>query len=192
MVDMERWTSLGGVEIPVNLVLVVDDEPEHAQFLKQTLEQRHIAVRIAKDGGQAAANFSMHKPDFVILDLVLPGESGFEICERIKANDEGVPVLVVTAIDMDDSRELAQRVGADGYLVKPVTPEQLMQAIRDIAERVWQATHLHDRKSDAGERIRFHCGCGKRFKVSASHRGKSLTCPQCGEPLVVPKQSTPA
>ncbi len=191
MVDIQRWGSLGDIEIPINLVLVIDDEPDCAGFVKNVLEQQHISVRIAKDGGQAQATFSMHKPDFVILDLMLPGESGYEICERIKNADESVPVLVLSAIDMDDSRELALRVGADGYLLKPVSPEELMLKVRELAETVWERTHLGTRKH-AGERIRFHCGCGKKFKVSSSHRGKSLTCPQCGEPLIVPKQSTPA
>ncbi|MDX1966639.1 MAG: response regulator [Planctomycetaceae bacterium] len=189
MVDVQRWSSLGVVEVPINLVLVIDDEAEAATFVKQSLEEEHISVRVARDGGQAHASFTMHKPDFVILDLMLPGESGFEICERIKKLDEGVPILVLSAIDMEDSRELAARVGADGYLLKPVTARELVKTVRDLAEQVWQRTHLEERKIDH-ERIRFNCGCGKKFKVSASHKGKSMTCPQCGEPLIVPKHST--
>jgi two-component system, OmpR family, response regulator len=188
MVDANRWASLGSVEIPVNLVLLVEDDPEPAALVKQALERNHVTVRIAKDGGQAQASFTMHRPDLVILDLILPGESGFEICERLKHVDETVPVLVLSAIDMDDSRELAARVGADGYLCKPVAPEQLLTSIKEVAEQVWQRTHLGKLESDA-ERIRFNCHCGKKFKVSASHRGKNMTCPQCGEPLVVPKRS---
>jgi two-component system OmpR family response regulator len=188
MAAPERWANLGSVEVPVNLVLVVEDDPDAAQFVKAALEAKHIGVRIAKDGGQAQASFQMHKPDFIILDVMLPGESGFEICERIKNQDENVPVLFLSAIDMEDARELAQRVGADGYLSKPVTAAELIDKVREIAETVWHRQHYGDAEHDH-ERIRFTCGCGKRFKVSASHRGKSLTCPQCGEPLVVPKRS---
>ncbi len=191
MVDVQRWSSMGVVEIPINLVLVIDDEADAATFVKQSLEDQHISVRVARDGGQAHASFTMHKPDFVILDLMLPGESGFEICERLKKLDEGVPILVLSAIDMEDSRELAARVGADGYLLKPVSAEHLVKTVRDLAERVWQRTHLEERKTDH-ERIRFNCGCGKKLKVSALHKGKSMTCPHCGEPLIVPKHSTTA
>lgn len=191
MADQQRWSSLGNVEVPVKLVLVVEDDPADAAAVREMLEAVRIDVRVVKDGGQAQATFTMHKPDFVILDLMLPGESGFEICDRLKHADDSVPVLVLTAIDLDDSRELARRVGADGYLCKPVVPEDLLAEIRRIAEVVWERTHLKQPPAEF-ERIRFVCICGKKFKVSPQHRGKSLTCPQCGEPLIVPKQSTMA
>jgi DNA-binding response OmpR family regulator len=170
----------------VNLILLVEDEPDLAQSLKSLLEAQRYTVRIAKDGGQAQAMFVMHKPDFVILDLILPGESGFEICERLKQTDDGVPVLILSAIDMNDARELAHRVGADAYLTKPFEPQQLLTTIPELAEEVWQKVQ-HNRGYD-NTRVRFNCRCGKRFKVSAAHRGKSLTCPKCGEPLTVPKR----
>jgi DNA-binding response OmpR family regulator len=106
----------------------------------------------------------------------------------MKHHDQNLPVLFLTAIDMDDARDLATRIGADGYLTKPVDAETLVDHVRDIAETIWRRTHLEDSEHDH-DRIRFTCTCGKRFKVSAAHRGKSLTCPQCGEPLVVPKRS---
>jgi two-component system phosphate regulon response regulator OmpR len=127
----------------------------------------------------------MRKPDFVIVDLILPGESGFEVCERMKQSDKTVPVLVLSAIDMEDSRELAARVGADEYLTKPCPPQQLLEAISKVAEKVWARTH-GAASSDEG-RVRFNCRCGKRFKVSSAHRGKTLTCPDCGEPVQVPR-----
>lgn len=167
-------------------ILLVEDETESAAFLKTLLEKHGFAVTVAKDGGQAHASFSMRKPDFVILDLILPGESGFEICERIKQTEESVPVLVLTAIDMPDARDLAVRVGADGYMTKPYDPDELLESIREIAETVWQRTHTAQPKETG--RIRFSCRCGKKFKVSPSHRGKSLTCPRCGEPVTVPRR----
>jgi len=188
MVAPDRFSNLGSVEVPVNLVLVVEDNPEDAQFIKSALESRKMSVRIAKDAGQAQTTMQMHQPDFIILDVILPGESGFEICERIKNREEKLPVLFYTAIDMDDARDLAVRVGADGYLTKPASAEELVAKVQEIAETVWRRDHLGEADPDS-ERIRFTCTCGKRFKVSSSHRGKSLTCPQCGEPLTVPKRS---
>jgi DNA-binding response OmpR family regulator len=188
MVAPERWTGLGSVEIPVNLVLVVEDDPQDAQFIKDALEAKHIGVRVAKDGGQAHSLYQLHKPDFIILDAILPGESGFEICEKLKYHDQSIPVLFLTAIDLDEARDLAARVGADGYLTKPVSADALVAQVREIAEESWRRQHLDPAEEDH-ERVHFSCTCGKRFKVSASHRGKSMTCPQCGEPLVVPKRS---
>lgn len=183
--SVDTWGVVDKISVPVNLALVVEDDPAEADKIKRALEKHHVSVRLAKDGGQAQATFSMHKPDFVILDLILPGESGFEICERFKAADVAVPILVVTEMDRTDSRELAKRVGADGYLTKPFNADKLIDQVREIAERVWKLHH-GEPESDA-TRIRFVCACGKKFKVSASRRGKRLNCPQCGEPLTIPQ-----
>jgi DNA-binding response OmpR family regulator len=169
-------------------ILLVEDDPDTAAFVKEFLERHGHRVVIAKDGGQAHSAFVMHKPDFVILDLILPGESGFEICERMKQAEEGTPILILSAIDMPDARNLARRVGADGYLTKPFDPDELLDNIAAIAELVWERMHLKN-PAGSGERIRFHCRCGKKFKVSVTHKGKTLTCPECGEPLIVPAHS---
>lgn len=180
--------SSGELNMPgavAHQILVVEDDAACAASIRQILEAHRYRVTVAKDGGQAHSSFAMHRPDFVILDLILPGESGFEICERIKQLDEAVPVLILSAIEMPDARALAERVGADGYLTKPFNPEELLESIGTIAQTVWERTHLsHPRET---RRIRFSCRCGKRLKVSPVHRGRTLTCPDCGEPLIVPR-----
>lgn len=167
-----------------NFILVVEDDEEEAAFLKEFLEKHKYRITIAKDGGQAQATFVMRKPDFVLLDLILPGESGFEVCLRMKQANSTIPVLILTAIDLPESRALADRVGADGYLTKPFDPDELLRKIQDVALRNWEKTHTEQAKEE--KRIRFSCRCGKRFKVSPVHRGKTLSCPECGEPVMVP------
>jgi DNA-binding response OmpR family regulator len=166
-------------------ILVVEDEPETAASLKTLLEQNGYRVAIAKDGGQAQSTFVMFKPDFVILDLILPGESGFEICERMKQTNETIPVVMLSAIDLQEARVLADKVGADGYLTKPCEPAVLLDTIKAVAEEMWVRTHSGIPREE--RRIRFNCRCGKKFKVKPVHRGKTLTCPECGEPLLVPR-----
>lgn len=173
-------------DVIVARVLLVEDEADTAQFLKTLLEAKGFQVAVAKDGGQAHGSFVMRKPDLVILDLILPGESGFEVCDRIKRTDPNVPVLVLSAIDMEDARDLAKRVGADGYMTKPFDPEELLTKMTEVAREVWVRSHAEKPVSEDG-RIRFTCRCGKKFKVSPVHRGKSLTCPECGEPVTVPR-----
>ncbi|MFN0196882.1 MAG: PleD family two-component system response regulator [Planctomycetaceae bacterium] len=168
-----------------HLILVVEDDADSAQFLKELLEKNQYKVMLAKDGGQAKSSFIMHKPDVVILDIILPGESGFEICERMKQEDESIPVLFLSVIDMPDARNLAERVGANGFFTKPFDPDELLTAIPEIAQKVWEKNHLSDSKQE--HRIRFNCKCGKKFKVSPVHRGRTLTCPGCGETVVVPR-----
>lgn len=183
--DAERWASLAEVAVPINLVLIVEDDADSAQVIKILLERQRFKVLIAKDGGQAQATFVMQRPDFVILDLMLPGESGFEICERLKHTDDSVPVLILSAIDSPESHELATKVGADGYLTKPYNPDVLIATMRAVANTAWERTHLPQQPDPT--RVRFVCTCGKKFKVSSTHRGKNLTCPQCGEPVAVPR-----
>jgi two-component system, OmpR family, response regulator len=190
IVEDNRWQNLGWVEVPVKSLLVVDDDPAAIALIRRVFEADQTSVRVAKDGGQAQSAFVMHRPDFVIVEALIPGESGFEICERLKHTDDAIPVLMYTAIDMDDARDLAARVGADGYLCKPAAADELRRVVKELAEQVWRRHHLQEPRSGDQERIRFSCSCGKKFKVSATHRGKSMTCPHCGEPLTVPKHST--
>lgn len=184
MLDDRSAIPLGNA--PVHQILLVEDDAASAQFLKRFLEQHGFEVTWAKDGGQAHSALVMRRPDFVILDLILPGESGFEICERIKAREPSLPVLVVTGIELEDSRDLALRVGADGYVTKPYDPELLLSMVTGVAEEVWKKTHQIEAPKEMGY-VRFHCRCGKKFKVNEMHRGKTMTCPECAEILMVPR-----
>ena len=166
-------------------ILLVENDPASADSLKALLELNGHRVQVAKDGGQAHSAFHMRRPDFVITDLILPGENGFELIDRMKRSDDSVPVLVLSSIMLEDARSLTERLGADGYLTKPAVPENLLSEIKEISQRVWKKTHHGGQKEE--KRIRFNCRCGKKFKVSPVHRGRTLTCPDCGEPLVVPR-----
>ena len=166
-------------------ILLIEDDAASADSLKTLLELHGYRVQVARDGGQAHSAFHMRRPDFVITDLILPGENGFELIDRMKRSDESVPVLVLSAVSLEDARALTERLGADGYLTKPAVPDELLAEIKEIAQRVWQRTHHGGQKEE--KRIRFNCRCGKKFKVSPVHRGRTLTCPDCGEPLIVPR-----
>ena len=168
-------------------ILIVEDKPETCDHLKALLERNGFAVRVARDGGQAHSTFAMYKPDIVLLDLILPGESGFEICERLKAHRDTVPVLVLSIIDLESSRNLAAKAGADGYLSKPIREAELLESIASISKAAFRRAH-RDKSKDEGT-IRFGCRCGKRFKVSIKRQGKMMTCTNCGDPLTVPRQA---
>ncbi len=172
----------------VHRILVVEDDPDTAAFLKTLLEREKYEVPIAKDGGQAHSMFVMTKPDFVILDLILPGsETGWEVCERLKTLERFLPVLILTAIELEDSKALAAKVGADAYMTKPFDPDELLVQIKQTAQEVWLRSRAESASAVDNKPVRFACRCGKRFKVSPQHRGKTLTCPNCGEPVLVPR-----
>lgn len=184
MLEQNRGNVPGGAL--VHHVLVVENDSASAQFLKSFLERQGFDVTCAKDGGQAHSAIVMRRPDFIIMELILPGETGFEICERIKSRERSLPVLILTSIELEDARDLALRVGADGYVTKPYDPDLLVSMIKGVADEVWKKTHLVDPPKDHGY-VRFHCRCGKKLKVNDVHRGKTMTCPECGEVLLVPR-----
>ena len=125
----------------VGSILLVEDQPDLADYLRQLLELDEYEVAIARDGGQFQSLFARSRPDLVVLDLMLPGESGFEICGRLKAADPTVPVIILTAIDRDDARDLARRVGADAYLTKPYDYRVLRNMLEETAATVYRQTH---------------------------------------------------
>jgi two-component system, OmpR family, response regulator len=174
-------------DLIVHRVLIVEDDRHEAEALQALLASKRFAPEIARDGGQAHSSFVMRMPDAVLLDLILPnGVTGFEVCERMKRENRNVPVIIVTAIDRDDSRDLALRCGADAYVTKPYDPEALIAAMLEAAEKVWRRSHS-DSDAPSPDKVRFPCPrCGKKLKVSVSHRGKTLNCPGCAAPALVP------
>jgi DNA-binding response OmpR family regulator/DNA-directed RNA polymerase subunit RPC12/RpoP len=181
-------TERTATDLIVHRILVVEDDRHEAEFLQTFLASKRFSVEIARDAGQAHSSYTMHLPDAVLLDVILPNDvSGFEVCERMKRENRNIPIIMLTAIDRDDARDLAHRVGADAYVTKPYDPDALVQVIVDAAEKVWRRFHLEPDEG-SGEKVRFLCGdCGKKLKVSSSHRGKTLNCPRCGSTVMVPR-----
>lgn len=184
----EDFKHISSIRADVHHILVVEDDKDQAAAIKELLEANGHRVTTAKDGGQAHSAFQMRQPDFVLLDIILPGESGFEVCEHMKQINDSIPIMMLTAIDMDDSRSLAERIGADGYMTKPYDPEKLMEEIYSIAERNWRRTHnITTAEADDGM-VRFNCSsCESKIKVKAVHRGRHMTCPKCMTSVMVPR-----
>jgi len=113
-------------------VLVVDDNPDARAALAALLEDNGYRVVQAADGTEAVRLARSQTPDCIILDLMMPGMSGFRVCEDLRANPhlERVPIVVLTARKDQRDRSYARTVGADEFLTKPVRPAALLAAIR--------------------------------------------------------------
>lgn len=118
-------------------ILIIEDEERLAQSLKVGLEKSGYAVDYVLDGeaGQRRIEVAHEDYDLVVLDLMLPKKNGFEVCRDIRAKGFTLPVLVLTARDLTDDKVLALNSGADDYLVKPFSFEELLARIRALLRR---------------------------------------------------------
>ncbi|HEY2589337.1 MAG TPA: response regulator [Tepidisphaeraceae bacterium] len=112
-------------------VLVVEDDRELNELVGAYLALAGFAYRSAPDGATALAQVGQRAPAAVVLDLMLPDISGFEVCTRLRADGPAcrVPVIILTALDSADSREHGRQCGATEYLTKPFDPDLLIQTL---------------------------------------------------------------
>lgn len=119
-------------------ILVVDDEREIARCIELELIQEGYEVSVAWDGLAALVQARQRKPDLIMLDLVLPGLDGLEVCRRLRAGDPPAPdplVLIVTARDSIPDRVAGLKAGADDYLTKPFSIEELLARVEALLRR---------------------------------------------------------
>ena len=116
-------------------ILVVEDEPEAAAVLAKGLCEHSFAVDIAYDGHAALEQFSINDYDLVILDVLLPGINGLEVCRRLRHDGASAPILMLTARGEPDQRVQGLDVGADDYLPKPYHFPELLARLRALLRR---------------------------------------------------------
>jgi two-component system, OmpR family, alkaline phosphatase synthesis response regulator PhoP len=118
----------------VKKIAVVDDEPQIVKVLKAYLEKAGYQVMTASDGRAALATIQHEKPDFIILDLNLPGMDGLEICKAVR-RESNVPILMLTARVEEADRLIGLELGADDYVVKPFSPREVVARVKTIFRR---------------------------------------------------------
>jgi two-component system response regulator RegX3 len=116
-------------------VLVVDDDPGILEVVAYSLTSEGFEVETARDGATALEQAMEDTHDLVILDLMLPGLSGTEVCRRLRAERRTVPILMLTAKDGELDRVLGLELGADDYVTKPFSQAELLSRVRAIFRR---------------------------------------------------------
>lgn len=115
-------------------VLIVDDEPIVREVVERYLRQDGFQVETAADGDEALRRFAAARPDLVVLDLMLPGPDGLEVCRRMRA-DSNVPIIMLTARGDETDTIIGLGVGADDYVSKPFSPRELVARIKAVLRR---------------------------------------------------------
>ena len=115
-------------------ILVVDDEPNIVRSLTYVLNKEGYDVSTAEDGVQAMTMIRGSKPNLMILDVMMPNKSGYEVCQEVKSDAElrDIHVVMLTAKGRDSDREIELALGADEYITKPFSPMQVVSRVKEI------------------------------------------------------------
>jgi two-component system, OmpR family, alkaline phosphatase synthesis response regulator PhoP len=119
------------------IILVIDDEKDLTELVSYNLKKEGFVVRCARDGESGLAAAAGDRPDLVIVDLMLPGIDGFEVCRRLRSDSKtaGVPIIMLTAKSEESDRIVGLELGADDYVTKPFSPRELAARIKAVLRR---------------------------------------------------------
>ena len=118
-------------------ILIVEDDPDIRELLRFNLEKAGYTLFLAKDGEKALTLARKHSPDIILLDLMLPGVDGLEVCRTLKKDPElqRIPIIMVTAKGEEMDRVVGLELGADDYVVKPFSLREVVLRIRKVLDR---------------------------------------------------------
>jgi len=113
------------------VILIVDDEPNIRLLVKSILSDEYAVIE-AGNGNEAYNIVNKEKIDLVLLDIMMPEADGYTVCNAIKNNTQtsSIPVIMVSGLGFDLNKQLAEKIGADGYVTKPFNPEELLTMVR--------------------------------------------------------------
>ncbi len=129
-------------------ILVVEDEPMVAEVVQRYLRRDGHEVQVVRDGNAALETFDRFQPDLIVLDVMLPGIDGFEVCRRVRARSQ-TPVIMLTARGEEIDKLVGLGLGADDYVTKPFSPRELAARVKAMLRRAAQHPQVE------GELLRF-------------------------------------
>jgi twitching motility two-component system response regulator PilH len=118
--------------MPIHKILLVDDSKTELHVLSELLTKKGFQVRTAENGEEALRRLQEEKPDLILMDVVMPGQNGFQLTRAITRDPAfaSVPVIICTSKNQETDRVWGMRQGARDYVVKPVNPEELLSKIK--------------------------------------------------------------
>ena len=124
------------MDIPKSHILLADDEKAITDYLKPILERAGFEVTVTRDGISTLDQVASQSPDVIVLDVIMPGMDGREVCRRLRASGTWTPVIILTQVSTTTDKILSLEEGADDYLCKPFDPQELIARIRVLLRRV--------------------------------------------------------
>jgi DNA-binding response OmpR family regulator len=127
--------------MPRTTLLVIEDDPDIVEVVRYNLEREGFRVLVCSDGERGLSDAARTQPDLIVLDLMLPGLDGLEVCRRLRAQEptRGIPLLMLTAKGEESDVVVGLEMGADDYLTKPFSPRELVARVRALLRRAQRA-----------------------------------------------------
>jgi DNA-binding response OmpR family regulator len=129
-------------------ILIVEDEVGISSFLQTSLEREGFSVKIAPSGEDAINQVDKQPPDLILLDLMLPGMDGLEVCQEIRKRKDYIPIIILTAKNEEIDKIIGLEVGADDYITKPFSSRELVARVKAVFRLVRRAD-----TDDSGDRL---------------------------------------
>ena len=129
-------------------VLIAENEKQTLNLLGEILRKEGFDVLEAENGEEAFALYEKDSPDFVCLDVMMPGMSGIDVCKKIRQNDAITPIIFISAKDEAIDKILGLEMGADDYIIKPFNIHEVLTRIRTVARRCLQVKAVEDNQDD--------------------------------------------
>ena len=129
-----------------NTILIADDEEKICQVVRKYLEKENFNVIECSNGLDAIKEFKKGHPDLVVLDIMMPGADGWEVCRELRKTSD-VPIIMLTAREDEIDRILGLEMGADDYVVKPFSPRELVARVKAVLRRVANKESPKDRRT---------------------------------------------
>jgi two-component system cell cycle response regulator len=126
--------TAAGVDLAAGKVLIVDDNQQNLELIQAYMESLPCRIEVAGDGAEAMASIAREQPDLVLLDVMMPRMSGFEVCQKLKGNPStrDIVIIMVTALHEVSDMERAVECGCDDFVSKPVNKVELLARVRGL------------------------------------------------------------
>jgi len=120
--------------MPIRRIMIVDDSPTERYFLNELLVKNGFVVTAVESAEEAVARLQQHQPDLILMDVVMPGQNGFQLTRQLSRDPatQGIPIILCTSKNQQTDRIWGLRQGARDYIAKPVRPEELLEKIAQL------------------------------------------------------------
>lgn len=158
-------------------ILVAEDDPNILTGLVDTIESEGYKVATATDGEEALRLYKKEKFDLLLLDIMMPEISGYDVCKQIRSNDEDIPIIMLTAKSEEIDKVVGLQLGADDYISKPFGVHELLARIQAVLRRSKRNTNQEDTNSDHPESFQFGDAMvdTKKFRMTRKNKNIDLS-----------------